>query len=382
MGGLAERASLIESLREDDPGLVLLDTGDLFGVDDKPRKAEAVLDVYCLAAYDLIALGDQDLLRGEMTPARLLGELPFACANLTPLANDRPPFPATLVLERGGVKVGLVAVIHPDCFATGPDLGALGYGVSDWREPLREAVEGLEAAGCDIVIVLSHLGVPGEVEIAKDFPQVDLVVGGHSGLFRRQPELEYAAPIVWPGRKGRYVGVVRLSLNPDTFGHLLSYEAVPVDGEVLEVDSATRAVILAYERERYEDWLERFYKPEGEYAWHGADYCGACHADQYAQWSRTPHAHAWESLAATGDDRNLECIRCHATGFGRPGGFGSVELTPHLTEVGCRMCHETPVEHPAGEPPPAVEARICAVCHKPGYDDDFSFSRDAELINH
>jgi hypothetical protein len=379
---LAERASLIKQLREEDPDLVLVDTGDLLGVDDKPRKAEAVLDVYRLAAYDLIALGDQDLLGGEITPERLLGLLPFACANVTPLTNDRPPFPATLILERGGVKVGLVAVIHPDCFATGPDLAALGYAVSDWREPLRAAVAELKAAGCDIVIVLSHLGVPGEVEIAQNFDGVDLVVGGHSGLFRRQPELSYAAPIVWPGRKGRYVGVARLSLDPDTFGQLVSYEAVPVDGEVLEVDPATRAVILDYEHERYEDWLARFYKPEGEYAWHGADYCGACHADQYAQWSSTPHARAWESLVATGDDRNLECIRCHATGFGKPGGFGSLELTPDLAGVGCQMCHETPEEHPAGESPPAVEARFCAVCHKPGYDDDFSFSRDAELVGH
>jgi hypothetical protein len=382
LGGLAERASLIESLREEDPELILVDTGDLFGVDDKPRRAEVVVEAYLLAAYDLIALGDQDLLRGELSPGWLLERLPVACANVSPFEKGLAAFPATLVLERRGVKVGLTAVIHPDCFSTGPDLAGLGYGVSDWREPLRRAVEGLETAGCEVIVVLSHLGVPGEVEIAEGFPRVDLVIGGHSGLFRRQPELAYETPVVWPGRRGRYVGVARLSLAPDTFGRLVSYEAIPVDGEVLEVDPATRAVILAYEHERYESWLERFYEPEGEYAWSGADYCGSCHAAQYEQWAATPHAHAWETLVATGDDRNLECIRCHATGFGKPGGFGSEELTPHLSGVGCQMCHQTSVEHPAGGRPPELEARTCAACHKPGYDDDFSFSRDTEFVNH
>ena len=113
-------------MRADDPELLLLDTGDLFGVEDRLRKAEAVLELYRLASYDLIALGDQDLLRGEMAPARLLESLPFACANLFPLEEGLPPFPAARVLTRRGVKVGLTAVIHPDCFETGLDLAALG----------------------------------------------------------------------------------------------------------------------------------------------------------------------------------------------------------------------------------------------------------------
>ncbi len=369
-------------MREEYPELILLDTGDLFGVDDGLSRAQTVIEAFRLAKYDLIALGDQDLLRGELTPAELLDRLPFASVNVSPVDKDNPPLPPVLILERYGVKIGIAAVIHPDCFRIGPDLGALGYGVSNWEEPLSRAVEDLEAAGCGIIIVLSHLGVPGEVEISQNFPQVDLIVGGHSGLFRWEPELASEAPIVWPGRKSRYVGVARLSLACENRGELLSYEALPVDGDEIEVDPATRAVILAYEQKRYSDWLERFYRPEGEYTWHASERCGACHSSQHEQWSSSPHAHAWETLVEIGDDRNLECIRCHATGFGKPGGFGSVELTPHLTGVGCQMCHQTPEDHPAGGSVPELEARICASCHKPGHDDDFIFSRDAEFVRH
>ena len=33
------------------------------------------------------------------------------------------------------------------------------------------------------------------------------------------------------------------------------------------------------------------------------------------------------------------CLRCHTTGFGRPGGFISLEKTPDMINVQCEMCH-------------------------------------------
>ena len=34
-----------------------------------------------------------------------------------------------------------------------------------------------------------------------------------------------------------------------------------------------------------------------------------------------------------------ECYACHATGYGKPGGFVSLEKTPHLANAGCEVCH-------------------------------------------
>jgi len=34
-----------------------------------------------------------------------------------------------------------------------------------------------------------------------------------------------------------------------------------------------------------------------------------------------------------------QCLGCHVTGHGRPGGFQSIETTPRLKGVGCEMCH-------------------------------------------
>lgn len=34
-----------------------------------------------------------------------------------------------------------------------------------------------------------------------------------------------------------------------------------------------------------------------------------------------------------------KCLKCHVTGYGKPGGFISLEQTPGMANVQCEMCH-------------------------------------------
>lgn len=342
-----------------------------------------MLDSYKLLGYDALALGDQDLLRGELAPAQLSEQLPFLCANLEPLESDRPPIPGTLIIDRQGVRIGLTAVINEGIWDLDELVSGLGYQVTPWREALDAALSELEAAGCSVTILLSHLGVSDEVAAAGEFAErLDLIVGGHAGLFQHEAWTGEGVPIVWPGRLGRYLGVARISLEPDDRGALLSYKALPID-DGWERDPAVVERLRRYETERYTHWLENYYTPTSEPLYHGPADCGACHTAELEQWRGTDHAHAFATLVETGDERNLECVRCHTTGFGRPGGFGDAELTPQLTDVGCQSCHETSREHPYDSAQvPAVSPDDCLSCHKSDRDDDFDYTRDYELVDH
>ena len=50
--------------------------------------------------------------------------------------------------------------------------------------------------------------------------------------------------------------------------------------------------------------------------------CVRCHSQEMSKWSLTKHARAWETLILRGEENNPECIACHSTGYGQPGGFG------------------------------------------------------------
>lgn len=86
----------------------------------------------------------------------------------------------------------------------------------------------------------------------------------------------------------------------------------------------------------------------------GAKKCKTCHLKQYNTWATTKMATAFELLKPgvrpdakkkAKQDPNKDythdanCLSCHTTGYGKPGGFRSIEETPELAGVQCEVCH-------------------------------------------
>jgi mono/diheme cytochrome c family protein len=91
-----------------------------------------------------------------------------------------------------------------------------------------------------------------------------------------------------------------------------------------------------------------------EFEYIGSKNCKKCHLKQYKSWEATKMATAFEVLkpgerseqkAAAGLDPAADysiyeiCVKCHVTGYGKPGGFVDIETTPELANVGCETCH-------------------------------------------
>jgi hypothetical protein len=61
------------------------------------------------------------------------------------------------------------------------------------------------------------------------------------------------------------------------------------------------------------------------------------------------------------------CYVCHTTGYGRPGGFISIEKTPHLKNAGCEVCHGAGELHVKTTSRRDIKRKMtlkdCEVCH-------------------
>lgn len=86
----------------------------------------------------------------------------------------------------------------------------------------------------------------------------------------------------------------------------------------------------------------------------GAAKCRPCHLPQFKSWQGTRMAKSFDLLkpgvaAEAKIARNVdpnkdyttdaECLSCHTTSYGQPGGFVSVAETPKLVGVQCEVCH-------------------------------------------
>jgi len=121
----------------------------------------------------------------------------------------------------------------------------------------------------------------------------------------------------------------------------------------------------------------------------GSEACRSCHEKEFATWSGQPHAAAVAKLETPAQRENAECLRCHTTAFGKPGGFpadGSPALHPDLAVVGCESCHGPGSVHNDPEGPKfgniialgnkcdsCVILQICGSCHDEANDPGFEF---------
>ena len=100
--------------------------------------------------------------------------------------------------------------------------------------------------------------------------------------------------------------------------------------------------------------------------------CKMCHIKQFKAHAETLHAMAFESVKDAGQETNAECLACHTTGYGKPGGFTDVESTPGLVGTSCQACHGPGSAHVAKglskeqrkEIMGAMPKDTCGNCHK------------------
>jgi inosine-uridine nucleoside N-ribohydrolase len=104
----------------------------------------------------------------------------------------------------------------------------------------------LEAEGVDVVVALTHLDFKDDVRLARRFPQIDLILGGHEH-FPITTHVERAL-IVKPGSDARHVS--RMDISKPSIEEPIEthFELYPIDQELAE-DAATAKVVARWESE-------------------------------------------------------------------------------------------------------------------------------------
>lgn len=181
---------------------LLLTAGDAAGaspalsdlLDDEP-----MIDVMNMMGFDADTLGNHNFDRGLAHLRRLAGRarFPYVVANLVDRRGRAPDWTReSLILERGGVQIGITGVTTPEI----PRIvrrGVLGgLRVLDPVSTTNASVRRLRAQGADAVVVLAHIGADNLVgtagggplfELAQRLRGVDVLIGDHTHAQVDQP---------------------------------------------------------------------------------------------------------------------------------------------------------------------------------------------------
>jgi 5'-nucleotidase len=203
MGGVARRASLIETIRQENPNVLLLDAGDIF--QGTPYfnyyGGELEFKLMSMMKYDLSTIGNHDFDNGV---DGLAAQMPhatfeFVSANYdfknTAMDGFVKPFK---IFNKNGIKIGV--------FGLGIELqGLVDKRMSKetvYNNPLESAQDMVRILKkenkCDLIICLSHLGYKysrddvnkmSDLKLAELTTDIDLIIGGHTHTFLDKPAI-------------------------------------------------------------------------------------------------------------------------------------------------------------------------------------------------
>jgi hypothetical protein len=180
------------------------------------------------------------------------------------------------------------------------------------------------------------------------------------------------------------------STRTPTFGSFFRYSAV----EVREKQGTDKAVadrmlsyykrVNAHNKQAFADRVPEPAQP-GQPSYIGIEACTACHDDERKVYDGTQHAHAYATLEKGFKEFNLDCVSCHVTGYGKPGG-STVTHTAKLQNVQCEECHgpgslhaKTPSQKGLITVSPAPESCV-SQCHHPPHVESFDAAAKMQLI--
>lgn len=374
-GGLMRRHRVMKILEQRGWDVVPIDAGNQvrrIGQQPLIKLARTYESLCRVMDYDLIGLGPDDLklapidLVQKMETAKQGEKNPFTSANVVPFGGA---FTENFqVIEKNGKRIGVTTVVGKEHVAK---MGQVtGLEVVDPAEALQKVVPAMEAANCDMKVLVAFTNLANCRDLAKQFPVFDvLVTAGGAGDPTLQPEIiqtrnGQVTSMVQVGVKGMYVGLIGWFSNNGQ--PKIEYKRVQLDHRYKDTEEI-KTVFKAYQDELKDLWLRGVLKdikprshPTGN-TFVGSDKCADCHDDEFDIWENGvdgeggPHYDATEDLAQNPNDNRVwvqrnfdpECVSCHATGWNPqnyyPYESGMLDAEnakfDHLHANGCENCH-------------------------------------------
>ena len=246
-GGIARAATYINSVRQNQPNTLLLHAGDSF-IGDLFFNTSVGINEFTLLKMlniDAMTLGNHEF---DVTVPILtysygegLAPVPILSANfvlvdtsLQQFGNLVQPY---IIKTYGSFKVGIFGLTTPET----NDLSLIqpwAYIDSDFVEIAGSVVGDLQSQNCNLIILLSHLGIAFDQLVAQNIPGINVIIGGHDHYKTEQP-IEITNPggsttyIVEAGSFYQDIGKMDFELNQGEV-NITDFNLVPLDNTIPE----------------------------------------------------------------------------------------------------------------------------------------------------
>ena len=265
-GSYAQIATYVKDVRKNNKNVVLVDVGDaiqdnqvdVFAKDKKYYKDHPIPKVLNEMKYDVFVLGNHEFNFGMEALDEILKDIKAKklTANFYYKKNDKRYIDATTIIEKDGVKLGIIGLSTPMSAKFEEDTSNLkDMKFTSPTEEARTQVEKLKAKGVDAIIVIAHMGIENENKIPDTGMRdvinavdgIDVVIAGH--MHKDVPsETIKNTLITEPHRYGTVVSEVDLTfdINDKKEVKLVKKESKTAPVKELEADKKIAEIYKPY----------------------------------------------------------------------------------------------------------------------------------------
>ncbi|MDR6747875.1 2',3'-cyclic-nucleotide 2'-phosphodiesterase (5'-nucleotidase family) [Bacillus pumilus] len=208
-------AAYIEEKRQVQDQMLLFDIGDHMDRVNLVSEADyGKVNVKLLnqLGYDGVTIGNNE---GITLPHDQLDQLyehaqfPVVLSNLFE-KGKRPSWaqPYHIIQMENGLKICLLGVT----IAYTPVYEKLSWEITDPFDSIRDMLQEVKGQA-DIIVLLSHLGIIHDREVARDFPDIDIILGSHTHHLLEQGEMDNGVLLACAEKYGHYIGCVELTID-------------------------------------------------------------------------------------------------------------------------------------------------------------------------
>ncbi|MBC2316281.1 bifunctional metallophosphatase/5'-nucleotidase [Listeria booriae] len=181
------------------------------------------VDLLNALPFDAVTIGNNEgaaLGHEELEHLYDRADFPVVCCNIyedkaqTELAKFAK---SSIYITKADKKIAVIGATA--CFTEYYE--ALGWGI---EEPIRAIKREVAKISADVIILLSHLGLPTDEKIAAEIPEIDLILGGHTHHLLEEGKVVNNTLLAAAGRWGEYVGEVTVEFDENT-GHITAKQA-------------------------------------------------------------------------------------------------------------------------------------------------------------
>lgn len=245
-GGYARLLTIFSQVRRERNGAVIaLDNGDTFHgtFHAVHSEGEALIEPENRLGLDAWT-AHWDFAYGPNRLRELAAKLnhPLLACNCYVKATGELAYPAFKVIERGGLRVGVIGIAATIIDKTMPEHFSEGLRFTLGNEELPGHIRTLrEAERVDLVVALSHLGFPQDVKLASEVDGIDVLLSGHTHNRMTRPLIINGATIIQSGCHGSFVGRLDVEFDEGKIASI-QHQLIPVDDSIPDDPDMVRLV--------------------------------------------------------------------------------------------------------------------------------------------